>query len=124
MSASPAPLSLLRRNVTIVRSWRTDQAMEILMKVFLVLAAFSVSACTQSIYDFPVATMIDSQPGYSMTGYVKASDEAVARQKVVQRFSGVCPRGAEIVNFKADRADNSVGVKIIRYEALVQCVSS
>lgn len=94
------------------------------MKRFFGLIALPAVACTQSIYDFPVATMIGDKPGYSMTGYVAAADEATAQQKVVERLRGTCPNGADIVNFKAIRADNSVGTKIVRYEILVKCLVS
>lgn len=92
-------------------------------KIASILLCCGVTAggCSQSAYDFPVATMIGEQRGYSMTGYVAAADEAKAREKVMQRLRPVCPKGADIVDFKTDRADNSIGTKILRYEAMATC---
>ena len=85
--------------------------------------ALLATACTQSVYDFPVPTMIGTQRGYSMTGYIATANEDVARQKVVERMRGVCPGGANIVDFKAQRADAAIGTKILRYEALATCIT-
>lgn len=92
-------------------------------KIASILLCCGVGAggCAQSAYDFPVATMIGEQRGYSMTGYVGTADEAVAREEVIKRLQGVCPKGADIVDFKSDRADAAIGTKILRYEALATC---
>lgn len=79
--------------------------------------------CVQGAYDFPVATMVGQQRGYSMTGYVKSSDEAVARPKILRRLEGVCPHGADLVDLKTTRADAAIGTKILRYEAIATCRS-
>lgn len=94
------------------------------MKRLLVLVALVASGCTQSVYDFPVPTLVGDQRGYSMTGYIATADETVARQRVIDRFRGACPNGANIVDFKSERADAIIGTKILRYEALATCVKS
>lgn len=91
------------------------------MKRALIILSLPIAACAQSVYDFPVPTMIGDQRGYSMTGYINTADESVARQKVMERLRGVCPKGAKIKDFKTLRADAAIGTKILRYEALATC---
>ena len=93
------------------------------MKRAMICVALSAAGCTQSVYDFPLATLVGEQRGYSMTGYVGTADEAVARQKIIERFRPACPNGAEIVDLKIQRADAIIGTKILRYEALATCVT-
>lgn len=85
------------------------------------LPTLILTGCAQSAYDFPVATMVGQQRGYSMTGFVKSAEEATARPKILRRLEGVCPHGADIVDLKTTRADAAIGTKILRYEALATC---
>lgn len=98
-----------------------DAMRSILRAGGVALSALILTGCVQSAYDFPVATMVGQQRGYSMTGYVKSAEEATARPKILRRLEGVCPHGADIVDLKTTRADAAIGTKILRYEALVTC---
>lgn len=86
--------------------------------------ALMLIGCAQGAYDFPIATMVGQQRGYSMTGYVKSAEEEAARPKILRRLEGVCPHGANIVDLKTTRADAAIGTKILRYEALATCRDS
>ena len=79
-----------------------------------------VASCAASPYDLPMTTMVGQQRGYTMIGFVRASDDSTARTKVLQRFLPVCPAGAEIVEWKTEPA-NRPGMKIVRYQTIATC---
>lgn len=83
------------------------------------VAALLLAACAASPYDFPTPTLIGTEPGYAMTGYMATDSEAEVRARLEKRID--CPAGVDIVSLVTTRADNRLGAHILKYDAIMKC---